>query len=489
MPPAASPVKRNYNGKPIDPRFNFNCMTKDWRLRVDKQPILSSEIQVLEQGKSNERATFVFELPPTGILLPGNSSRFHVEGIFEMSDAETPDTWIPIPNTEAANVMVCTNWFEKLIERVQVFTGNQSMDSIHYDPTFLPPYLHEMLYAHMDADLKKFLCIEDCHPGHSVVTLRDEWDFEKPTWIKYAASVFKDGKFKFTWIPLNMWPLFQNGSFILDTDCPPRAVPLSLFDIGNKVKISCRTETQLIFKKKAENTKQYRFRFIDMKLALEMGMENPKQLPFSNKSSNELKYLGSSTKSTVELLPSSGQYQIRMDHTYLPPSLLIFVLPESLSGGLPKSDIVGFSKHRIETISVKFNQQKIYDSSPNFKYKELGLDEPQDLLNHYNFPIANIPVDKKSMTFELLQDDGTKYAFPHLYIRLTCGYEERNIPFNVNYKMFTQPGVLDIDVKFIDGTGPEAKSSIICLALYNDFNAIANLKTKQIVNPYNDLLL
>jgi len=480
-------VKRNHEGKPIlnmDPRFDFNGLTKDWRLTVDKQPIWSSEIQILEPVKTNEIGKFVFELPPIGILLPGNTSRFHVEGIFEMADADA-DIWTPVPDTEADKVMVCTNWFEKLIEKVEVHTGTQNLNDIHNDPIFFPPYLHEMLYAHMDHDLKKFLCIEESHPGNSVVLDRASWDFGKASWTKYAPSIFKGGKFKFTWIPLNMWPLFQNGPFVLDTECPPRAVPLSLFSMSNKVNVNWNTSTKSIFKLKAGNTKKYRFRVVDMKLAIEMGMENPKLNPFAKM--NQLKYLGPSSKSIAEVLPSSP-FSFKMDNTILPPSLLLFVLPKSVQGGVPKSDQIGFDKHKIENIYVKFNQQKIYDSSLNYKYEELKLEKPQNLLNHYQYPIATIPVDKKSMTFDLLEDDGTKYAFPHLYIRLTSGYEERPIPFNVNFKMFTQPGNLEIELKFTNST-PPTDSMIVCCALYNDINAVANLKTKQIVNPYNNLFL
>lgn len=487
------PLKRNHDGKPvsilnIDPRFNFDCLVKDWRLRVERQPIWSSEILVLEPAKSNDEGKTVFELPPNGTLLPGNSTRFHVEGIFEMANDDLERIWTPVPNTEADKVMVCTNWFEKLIQNVEVFTGSQNLNDIHNDPIFLPPYLHEMLYAHMDPELKKFLCIEDCHPGHAVVTKRADWDYEGEVWKKYSPFIFTGGKFKFTWIPMNMWPLFQNGPFVLDTECPPRAVPLSLFQMTNKVIVKWKTDNfSSIFKKKADNNKIYRFRFTDIKLAIEMGMDNPRQNPFSK--ANELKYLGSTTKSISEFLLGGNSYKMKMDSTVLPPSLLLFMLPGSVQGGIPKTDQIGFRKHQIEAVLVKFNQQKVYDSSANFKSQELHLDNPQNLMNHYQFPIANIPVDKKTMTFEQLADDGTKYSFPHLYIRLTPGYDERSIPFNVNFKMFTQPGVVDIEVKFKDEAPPEEGSMIICYALYNDVNAVANLKTKQIINPYNNLFL
>jgi len=483
MPPV--PPQKRMKLDQLDPRFDFDEIIKDWRTTVAGQPIWSSEIQLLEAINSSDESKVTFEMPSSGTLLPGNSTRFYIEGIFEMKKAGE-ETWTAVPNTEADKVMVCPNWFEKLVN-VHIFTGTQPLN-LNDEPAFLTPYLNEMLYAHMHPALKKYLCIEDSHPGHAAVIDRSDWDFEGKTWKEYSPKIFKGGKFNFSWIPTNAFPFFQNGAFVLDTQHPPRAIPLSLFDRNNKVVLEWKTNNlKLIFKKKADNTSEYRVKFSKPKLAIEVGMENPKQPPFSK--GNELLYVGPTRKSISEDIVSDSMLHTRMTGMILPPSILVFVMPAKFAGDLVTAESIGFLKHQIKSITVKFNQQVVYNSETYQKNEEIGIDKPQNWVNHHQYPIASIPVDKNTMTFDMLNDDGTSYAFPHLYIRLSPGYLERNVPFNVDFKSFTQPGNLDIEVKFVDGKPPVAKSMLICYALYNDVNAVVNLKTKQFLNRYNNMLL
>jgi len=482
-----SPPQKRVKLDEIDPRFNFDALVKDWRSNVASQPVLSTEIQLLEGNGGNDESRVDFELPSAGTLLPGNSTRFYIEGTFEMKK-EGEEIWTAIPATEADKVMLIPNWFDK-IASVSISTGTQGVQC-NDEPAFVAPYLNEMLNAHMDPELKKFLFIESCHPGHAAVIARSDWDFEGKAWKEYAATIFNGGKFNFSWIPINAWPLFQNGKFVLDTERPPRAVPLSIFDRTNRIRLEWKTENfkQIFIKKATEevNTTEYRVSFSKPKLAIEVGIDNPKQPPFNKV--NELVYVGPSRKVHVENVINPNTLNARMSGAVLPPGLLLFLLPSKLAAGEAKENI-GFLKFPFKNIVIKFNRQMVFNSDETHTNGRLGLDRAQNLMNHLQYPICSIPVDTKTMTFDLLKDDGTKYAFPHIYIRLTPGYQQRNVPYNVDLKSFVQPGDLDIEITFKDADAPEDKSVLICCAMYEDVNATVHLKTKQILNRYNNMLL
>ena len=495
-------VKRKINGNglmpkkmvkndQIDPRFDFESKEMDWNANISKQLLKYTRVQVLEptyslttnNGSFLDKTDVTFELPPFGTFLPGNLTRFYIEGIFEKK-AETDVDWVAIPSTEASKVIVSPNWFDKLIEEVKLFSQDGATMGLNDEPLYISPYVNEMLYAHMHPELKTYLCKEDCHPGNGVTLKRSKWDFEGEDWKKYAPSIFKGGAFQFSYIPLNSWPFFQNGKFILDEQHPPRAINLALFQRG-KVVIKFNTyfkNGDNIFKKKDGNETEYRVRITNIKLALEMAEDNKN--PFPN--NGILQYLGTSQK-VKECTLQDNIAWIKFENMTLPNSLLFFFLHKNtISGIVPYKDETenaGFRKHPLDHIQVRFNMQDLYATNTD-RDAYLGLEDAINLENHLNYPIAGIPVDKTKTTLKQLLDDGTNYAFPHKYLRLSPGYQQRLMPATGKTDHLQDPGILDIKLTFSNNATVNKDLAVFVYALYDDYiNVIADLKKKTFYNP------
>ena len=487
--PAASNSKMLKRDVP-DPRFQFGTNIINWTSEISKQPLKNTSIRVLvpkepmdaDESYLSERVEF--DLPQNGqILLPGSGTRLYVEGIFEMKSAgET--VWTAVPNSEATKVIVCPNWFEKIVGSMEFCSKNQTTQKLNRVPMGFSPILNEMLYAHMDPDLKMLLCKEPAHPGHATTLTRSGWDYTGADWVKYHPSIFKGGKFRFSYIPLDTWPLFQNGDFVLNMENPPKAVDLSLFESG-KIAIKWnRFACENMFKKKANNTSEYRVRITDLKMAIEIGNLNQND-PFSKRSI--LGYTGI-TKIAEQTPVDSNNATIRFSSIKLPTSLLIFFLPQTVLCASSKyqeeTELAGFRKHPLRNIKVKFRDEELYQNDPDNKNAHLRLYDANNLEDHWNYPVAGIPIDRKKMTLENLIDDGTKYAFPHVYIRLSPGYHQRLIPAHGKINQYQEEGNLEIEVKF-SATGVVDKSLLaVAYALYDDYlNVEADLKKKVFYNP------
>ena len=400
-------------GDVSDPRFQFGTKITDWTATASKQSLKNTEIKVLEPRNAvDKNGSYLsqpveFDLPQNGqILLPGNRTRLYVEGIFEMKEAQASE-WTPVPIGEGVKVIISPNWFEKMIESMEIPGKNQSPQNLNKMPLFIKPYLNAMLYAQMDLDLKAMLCKEDAHPGHATTLTQIEWNFTGIEWEKYHPSVFKSGKFRLSYIPLDFWPFYQSGNFVLDEKNPPKAVDLSLFENGQ---IYIKWNDYVIknmFRKKAGNTNEYRIRITELKMALEIG--NPIQNdPFPKK--GNLEYIGT-TKVAEMTIVSENFATTSIKNIKLPTSLLFFFLPKEAKGGNANygkdTNFAGFKKHPLNKITVKFKDQELYKNDPTNKNAYLGLNDGGNLEDHWLFPIAGIPVDRERMTLKYLLDDGT----------------------------------------------------------------------------------
>lgn len=474
-----------------DPRFQFGNNITDWTSEISRQPLKNTSIRVLVPKELLNAADesylsdpVIFDLPQNGqILLPGNGTRLYIEGIFEMK-AEGGTDWTAVPNSEASKVIVCPNWFEKILESVELCSINQTTQKLNRVPMGFSAYLNEMLYAHMDPDLKMLLCKEAAHTGHATTRNRSEWDYEGDAWKKYHPSIFKGGKFQFSYIPLDTWPLFQNGDFVLDVENPPKAVDLSLFENGRIVVKWNRFACEHMFKKEVGNTTEYRIRITDLKMAIEIGNLNQND-PFPKKAT--LGYSG--ITKIAEYTPVEGNNATLMfSSVKLPNSLLIFFLPQTVLCASSKyqdeTEFAGFRKHPLRNIAVKFRDEELYRNDPDNKHANLKLYDAIMLEDHWNFPIAGIPIDRQKLTLEQLLDDGTNYAFPHAYVRLSPGYHQRFIPAHGKISQYQEKGNLVVELKFSANSIIDKSLLVAAYALYDDYlNVEADLKKKVFYNP------
>ena len=475
-----------------DPRFQFGLKATDWTLAASKQPLKNTEIIVLEpRTRVDKNGSYLtqpveFDLPQNGqILLPGNRTRLYVKGIFEYKDGLAIPEWTAIPSTHGAKVIIPPNWFEKMIETMEIRGKNQSTQSLNKMPLFISPYINEMLYAHMDPSLKAMLCKEEAHPGHATTLTRSKWDFLGTAWGKYHPSIFKSGSFRFSYIPLDLWPFYQNGNFVLDEKNPPKAVDLSLFENGQIYIKWNEFAIQKMFKEVDDvNLRSYRIRITELKMAIEIG--NPIQNdPFPKKFN--LGYSGT-TKVAESIVVSENFATASINNIKLPTSLLFFFLPKAVKGGNAdyrlRTNFAGFNKHDLKHITVKFKDQELYKTDPSNKNAYLGLNDGANLEAHWLYPIAGIPVDRTKMTMKNLLDDGTEYAFPHIYLRLSPGSHQRLIPINGKISQIQEKGNLDIDMIFTDDQVIDKELMVVVCALYDDYlNVEADLRKKTYYNP------
>jgi hypothetical protein len=334
--------------------------------------------------------------------------------------------------------------------------------------------------------LKTLLCQEASHPGHATTLTRSKWDYTGEDWVKYSPSIFNGGKFRFSFVPLDTWPLFQNGNFVLDVENPPKAVDLSLFEKG-KICISWKDFAgKETFKKKADNTSEYRIRITDLKMAIEIGNANRND-PFCKRTN--LGYTGI-TKIAKQAEVTQFDASVTFEKIKLPTSLLFFFLPKKVNeGGMAKYQdetecASGFRNHTLRSITVTFRDEELYQNGRETRFSHLNLHDAINLTDHWMYPVAGIPVDRQKMTLEHLLDDGTKYAFPHVYVRLSPGHQQRLIPSQGKIDQYHEPGNLLIDMQFAPNQIVDKDLMVVVYALYDDyFNVEADLKKKTYFNP------
>ncbi len=472
----------------VDPRFDFEPHLYDWTSKSSHQPLLNTEFKVLEPNEQLvgefPPLNVTFDLPKNGqILLPGNGTRLHVEGIFE-KQVNLSD-WIPVPSTEGTEVIISPNWFEKMIEKMEIKSSGGISSDLNRGSPFLLSYLNEMVYAHMDPEEKNYLCKDPAHPGNATTLTRSKWDFEGEDWKNYYPSIFTEEKFKFSYIPFT-WPFFQNADFVLNHQQPPKAVDLSLFENG-KIAIKFNEFFLKNFYKKRtndlENDTTYRVRFTDLKMVLEIGNPNPKyQFP------KKCNYTGTTTISQHINVEHATDI-MKFGNISFPNSLLFLFLPQNAEAGFfdykDETEHAGFRKHPLRNFTVKFKDQEVYTNYTSHRYADLQMDDATNLQNHLDFPIAGFPVDKSKMTWEQLHNDGTTYAFPHIYVRLSPGYNQRSMAPLGKIDQLKEPGNFEIDLRFTENQ-PITNTGLILVvfAFYDDFyNVIADVKNKTFYNP------
>jgi len=468
----------------LDPRFNFSDPSNDWSRELDNQMLWGTAMKVLvpDQKGAVDPSKIEFVIPPYDALLPGLKTRFYIEGTFTKF---VENAWVPVTVEDAAEVMLTQNWFEKRISRVSVYCSNNYVSRlINKEPDYSSAYINMLAYAHMDPDLKKFVCMEPAHTGNACTLLKKDWDFEGAAWKKYAPSVCDGGKFLFSWIPLNTWPFYQSGDYTLGNN-PPRAVPTSLLQ-DMVIAIHWADDGDDIIIKKEGNTTQY-FLELEVKLAIEVAIMNPHMI-MEKKLPTRLTYLGQSRKGDVARI-EGVQMVLKLENVKLPSSILLFVVSKGAFRTYKPTEEDAkeeFLKHHIENVKLAFNDIEYFDSTRHEKFTKLPLSVPLVLQNHLDYPIMGIPVDRKSTTLDLLQDDGTNYAFPHLYYRLSPGFDQHLMPIRGNVAQLQKEGNVEMIVRFDEAAQMPEKAMLVYYFLYEDDVALSvDIQKKVFHNRYN----
>ena len=138
----------------------------NWRAGT-RQLLQGSEYEVVKPTKPVEEQPeqVEFELMSNNPILFGNASRFRIQGLFERKAAPAaapaaggvaaaPPEWEPVPVEDAANVILAPNWFEVMIQSVDIYHGNGVIRTSD-EANFIPSMLNTYLYSRMDPSIKK----------------------------------------------------------------------------------------------------------------------------------------------------------------------------------------------------------------------------------------------------------------------------------------------------------------------------------------------
>lgn len=474
----------------MDSRFDFPEPTS-WR-NGTKQKLFGSEYNVLKPTKPIEEKPkqIEFELMSNNPLLFGNMCRFHITGKFEKR-ATADAAWAHVPAADFAKVVLAPNWFENMIQSVDLYHAN-GIIKCHDESNFIPAQLNTYLYSVADKNVKKFLCPDEASPGNCVPSLDTKWDAASAEWKKYAESVFTTKNVKFSWVPLHTFPFFQSANFLVDATSP-KALP-ALRNLGRLTfRITLKDDFNSIWRKAGDNTAEYRFRFIDMSLSLEEARISPAYdrmlFPLTGNKS-KIHYPGICKLMSAESISNQVFFHnIKFNLIPFPEGIFIFALPKKVIGNswsFSEQDATKslFLKHNIESVSLDYNGETLSLKDPHMGDLTNDLIELKNFVDHIAFPPFGLHVDQNQIKRKDLANSFADTNFPLIYLNLCTEGRNRIIAHQNNGSAISKDSDLEICLKF--GTdGAAADSTYICYLFYTDFNTTLDLRTRRFSPYYN----
>ena len=469
-----------------DPRLEYVDLPA-WQ-QHKQQRLLSTSYVVIEPNNSLEDTPtqVEFEINNNAPLLFGPMSKFQIEGQFQ-ARATDNDEWEGAQAAEASNVLLAPNWFEMLIKSVDVFHNNQRV-SASDEARFIPAHLNAMLYAYMEPTAKKLLCPQPVHPGYCVPVNKDAWKLDAEPYSAYAKQVFANKNITFNYVPNFQFPFYQGSNFLTDGSAP-RMVPMQ--NLGKlSVRFTFFDKQDHIFRKKAGNTKKYRFAFESFEMILEEARLAPAFERTLLASRKHLAFPGVTRLQLVESIPGgTASYKTRFQDIYMPESLFIFCVHKQVASGTysfansTKENV--FLPHNIGSVDLSFDGKRFSLKEPHLGNVGEDTIESKNLFDHLALPPFGVSLDQSTVTYAKLKEGGVNSAFPHIYIPLTHygGDKSRLIPALDDGSCVSKRSDLDIFLKFVMNNSTTDAVYVI-YAVYADVAIILDLKNKIFTSPY-----
>ena len=474
----------------MDSRFEF-ADPLSWR-NGTKQKIFGSEYTVLKPTKQIEEKPkqIEFELMSNNPLMFGNMCRFHVRGRFE-TRANAQAAWSDVPAEDYKNVVLAPNWFENLIQSVDLYHAN-GIIKCHDESNYIPAQLNTYLYSVMDKNVKRFLCPEEQSPGYCVPSLNKKWTKDSDEWKKYAQSVFTGKTVKFSWIPLHTFPFFQSPNFLLDTT-PLKALP-ALRNLGRLTfRLTLKDDLNCIWRKPATNTAEYRFKFEDMSLSLEEARINPiydRMLFPLTGSKSKVHYPGVVKIMSAESISNQVFFHnIKFNMVPFPEGIFIFALNKKVIGSswnFSEQDATKplYLNHNIDSVSLEYNGETLNLKDPHFGDLKNDLIELKNYVEHIAFHPFGLHVVQDQILRKDLANSFADTNYPLIYLNLCTEAKNRIIAHQNNGSGINKDADLNICLKFgVDGAATD--STYICYLFYSDCNMVLDLKTRRFTPFYN----
>jgi len=426
-----------------------------------------------------------FDLPNKEPLLFGPMSKFRIKGSFQkFPDGGT--AWANVPAEDVANVLLQPNWFEHLVKECSIFSSNNRVSNSS-ELRYISPYVNSYLAHNMDPIAKKILFPQKCHPGYCNPKPGGNWSLASEAWKDYAKSVFTGEAIEFDYIPLFVFPFYQNANWMIDGEVP-RIVPTPAMG-RMQIRFTFTDSQSHIFRKPAVNKAKYRFCFTEFYLVLE---EARLSQAYSNSLKNSKRLLGFPGVTRIQLVEpipdSSSTYRTRFQSIFLPEALFIFCLNKSVSNGTYKFSAVDtnyvFTPHNISSVDLSFDGKRFSLKEPfigNILNDEL---DSKQLFDHLANPPFGIRQDPAGLTYDNVNEGCKNTPYSHVYLSLVTGPDgQRLIPALDDGSCIRQKSDLELDIKFTKDNS-QSNAIYVIMAIYTDVNVVFDVKNQRFTSPY-----
>jgi hypothetical protein len=441
--------------------------------RVDEQPTLVEFLL---------KAEHVYNFTP--------NTRFRIEGVFEKKETAETALWSACVAADAEKVIVQPNWLDNHVKRVDMFRENKLVVSGD-EGTYIAPFMNTMLYATMDKEQKKILCLEDCSPGNGVPwkTGDEGWnEKEGSEWRKYAPSIFLGAtkKVEFGHVFFQMFPFWQHSNYF--SDQMPNILLNSMLPLT--IRIVFNDFLDAIFKKIGVQTPVYRFKYTKFDLVTEQLRLHPTWKASLARERRVLPYQGVTRILRTENIPKSVLvFKKTIQQVYFPEGILIFALPKDVVAGGYKykdnNDGKVFAAHNITGLNLQYGNREYLYVHPNIGDVNDDLIEINSLLNLYTAPPFGVKMDKDKISLATVTEGWKNGCYPHIYLNLCNFMDKSRIQPNQaeDSSIMSTPKDLEILYKFGQGGATENVTYVHYL-FYSDVNVIFDPVAKQFISPY-----
>ena len=429
---------------------------------------------------------YEFELSGNEPLAFGVSTGFRVEGKFQVKKGDA--AWATITADDAKTMSLQQNWFEHYLKNIHVFYVNNQITPNDMPPN-IDPYINTFLYAHMDKNIKKLLCMEDCHPGNAVSANKNDFmasaDSEN-SWTKYAAHIAQD-KIEFLYTPMQ-FPFYQDSNYVYGPDGGFNYLPIQI--LGRmQIRVFLKEDSSVIFHNSVAANK-YRFVLSKMTMVL-------KELRLSPAMSRQVAsfkgthlYRGLTKIGICENF-GAGHFSQRctVQNIDFPEGVFIFCVDKKvLSGSAKYQDLAldgPFLENNIKSVDVHFNGQHFFVKNPTFGTLDSYQLRREKFAKMVDRGMFGMRMDPDILKYDR-QGVNHDWAFNSVWIDFTeSGPHTRLQPVTSDQSYITNKlGDLTLILNFKAPLGAKDHTYVV-LAYYTDFCMQLDMRSKRFIPVYN----
>lgn len=498
--PAKKHSKTKIETNVLEKQLMFDKKEKNALVEGKTQKILGSDFFRIEPlNKIEEQPRQIeFELKDSEeVWAMGPNTRFKVRGVFQVMTpkvGEAPEVpWANATDKELNKVILQPNWFDFLIQTIEVFHGSAKINNSS-NQRYLAPFVNAWKYNYMHPMQKKLLCPQPESPAYGVPSKVGEWsmdDAEKEWRKNYGPLVFSGKDITFDYIPLDLAPFFQGKNYL---EQPQKILPMPLLD-KITVRFLMNENLAAIFKKKADNPNLYRFVFTDMKFLVEkLRLSLSAKNTILNKKLFDYHGVTRIVK-TEQITATDLIHKALIQKMLLPEGMFIFAVPKKVLQGTyaygETTDNCVFPQHNIKSLEFKFGELNYFVNRPNLGMINDNAIESKLFFDYlYSAPFGLHMDPNKIIMSEILS--GSKATpYPHVFVNF-CNYGDnsRIVPYLNDGSILKLENNMEITFNFDTG-GATADVTYLIYYYYTDNNLTLDTSEKKLsffTSPYLKLV-